>query len=177
MLDKLKRIHPLWWFVAFFVFVNVLWIGPMYLGGGTLKKGTQAPPFTLAAIGSPGRSVSLEELRGTTTVLVFWATWCDSCVAEIPVIEKLASQRPGGANIEILGMNLEPEDRPAVERFLSKHPVSYPNVSVDPATAASYKVKILPTIYVLDPQGQVCKSFTGRVGRTRLEKAILGCGG
>lgn len=175
MWERLKQIRPFWWFVAFFVLVNVLWLGPSLFGGRTLKKGVQAPSFHLPRLGQAGESLSLGDVAGHVTVLAFWATWCDACMAEIPVLVELARQQ-GASGVKVVGMNLEPENRPAVERFLASRPLPYPNVVVDQATAEAYRVKILPTIYVLDGQGRVCRGYTGRVGAMRLGRAVQRCG-
>lgn len=47
-----------------------------------LKPGTAAPDFTLNDLSD--KSVKLSDFRGKTVVLVFWASWCPDCRAEIP---------------------------------------------------------------------------------------------
>ena len=131
MLEKLKKVRPFWWFVAFFVIVNALWIAPAFLGGGALKKGTEAPAFSLRPLPDAPEKLSLESLRGSTVLLVFWATWCDACLAEIPVVVDL-SRRYADRGLVVVGMNVEPENRAGVERLLSSRPVPYRNVTVDP---------------------------------------------
>ncbi len=175
MIDRLKRIHPLWWLVVFFLLVNVLWLGPTLFASRTLSAGIEAPDFVLPDVGSGTGEVRLSSLRESTVVLVFWATWCDACLAEMQVIRSLYGSwvKEG---VQVIGMNMEPENRAMVSRFLVKHPLPYRNVSVDGTTAAAYQVKILPTIYVIDARGKVCDGITGRVGSGRLKKAVVRCG-
>ncbi|MBW2260479.1 MAG: TlpA family protein disulfide reductase [Deltaproteobacteria bacterium] len=174
MLEKLKKVKPFWWFVAFFVAVNILWIGPAILGGGTLKKGSVAPAFSLPLIPDSSERLSLESLRGSTVLLVFWATWCDACLAEIPVVIDL-SNRYGDRGLVVVGMNLEPENRPGVGRFLSTSSIPYRNVTVDGQTAAAYRVGVLPAIVLIDRAGTVYKGFTGRTSGFRLARAVERC--
>jgi peroxiredoxin len=49
-----------------------------------------APDFTLQ--NHDGQSVSLSSLRGRVVLVNFWATWCDTCVVEMPSLERLASK-------------------------------------------------------------------------------------
>jgi thiol-disulfide isomerase/thioredoxin len=173
MWDRFKKVHPFWWFAIFFVAVNVLWLGPMLLGGRTLTAGIEAPPFELARV-EGGDTIDLADLEGSTVLLVFWATWCDSCVAEIPVLTRI-HEKYENRSVRVVGMNLEPESRGAVRGFLKARAVPYPNVMVDPVTANAYKVKILPTIYLVNREGEVCRGFTGTVGEGRLTRALEDC--
>ena len=174
MLEKLKKVKPFWWFVAFFVIVNALWIAPAFLGGGALKRGTAAPAFSLPLVPGKGESLTLESLRGSTVLLVFWATWCDACLAEIPVVIDL-SHLYADRGLVVVGMNLEPENRPAVARFLSSGSIPYRNVTVDGQTAAAYRIGVLPALYLIDRGGTVCKAFTGRTSGFRLSRAVERC--
>ena len=58
-----------------------------------------APDFALSDL--EGAPVSMKDLRGKAVVLYFWATWCATCRAEMPKLEKLARRlcrpRPGAA--------------------------------------------------------------------------------
>jgi peroxiredoxin len=54
--------------------------------GATLP--VEAPDFTLKDWA--GRDVSLSAYRGRVVLLNFWATWCQTCVVEMPSLERLA---------------------------------------------------------------------------------------
>jgi thiol-disulfide isomerase/thioredoxin len=174
MWERIKAVRPFWWFVAFFAAINLLWIAPSFLGARALSRGTSAPDFALPLVPSAGGRLSLGELRGRAVVMVFWATWCDACLAEIPVVEEISRLHPA-EGLVVVGMNLEPEDRPGVARFLESHPLGFENVSVDEATAAAYGVRVLPTIYVVDAAGRICRGFTGRTSGFRLKRAVEAC--
>jgi peroxiredoxin len=47
----------------------------------------EAPDFTLADYA--GNPISLASLRGRVVLVNFWATWCQTCVVEMPSLEKL----------------------------------------------------------------------------------------
>jgi thiol-disulfide isomerase/thioredoxin len=174
MLEKLKKVRPFWWFVAFFIAMNILWIGPSFFGARTLRRGVEAPAFSLPEVRDASRRIALEQLRGRTVLMVFWATWCDACLSELPVIEEIAA-RYRDRGLVVVGMNVEPGNRAGVQRFLEGRSISYPNVIVDSPTSEAYRVSLLPAIYVVDREGLVCRGFAGRTGKFRLSRAVEKC--
>src|SRR5512139_2468506 len=71
------------------------------LEGSKLKKGQPAPDFTLKDL--DGKVVKLSDFRGKKVVLLdFWATWCNICKREMPVLERVYKEyRDRG--VEFLG--------------------------------------------------------------------------
>ena len=62
--------------------------------------GKTAPLFTLQDL--DGEIYSLEELRGQPVVINFWATWCQPCIAEHPVL--VAASRRYAGRVQFLGV-------------------------------------------------------------------------
>ena len=55
-----------------------------------LKPGTPAPDFALEDMN--GKPVNLSAFRGRKVVLVFWASWCPDCRAEVPELKAMSAQ-------------------------------------------------------------------------------------
>ena len=55
-----------------------------------LKPGTAAPEFVLNDIN--GNTVKMSQFRGKTVVLIFWASWCPDCRAEVPALKELQAK-------------------------------------------------------------------------------------
>jgi peroxiredoxin len=75
-----------------------------------------APDFTLKDYA--GREVKLSSLRGQVVLVNFWATWCGTCVVEMPSMEKLVDQMRGKP-FRLLAVSVD-DDWPAVRKFFAK---------------------------------------------------------
>jgi thiol-disulfide isomerase/thioredoxin len=62
------------------------------------RVGQPVPQFTLTT--TAGKIISSADLRGKPTLLDFWATWCDTCVREMPELPKL--------KLNIISINIDP---------------------------------------------------------------------
>jgi peroxiredoxin len=137
------------------------------------KPAHPAPDFTLPSL-SGKRKVTLSDLKGRVVLLDFWATWCPYCRAELPVLQGLYVQfsRRG---LVMLAVN-QAEDRQTVQSFLSQHELDIP-VVLDKSrrVAGTYKVRGLPTVYLIGKDGSVLLRLVGygldREGQLR--KAIV----
>ncbi|MGI4779603.1 MAG: TlpA disulfide reductase family protein [Janthinobacterium lividum] len=70
-----------------------------------------------------GGKFDLAAFQGKPLLLNFWATWCPPCIEELPMIDRFfAEQAINGW--QVVGMAVD--QRPAVEKFLSRMPVAFP---------------------------------------------------
>lgn len=162
--------------------------GPDTAIDGALAEGRapQAPSFELAVL-ERGRlpqplaarvapalangELALEELRGTPTVLNFWASWCVPCREEAPVLQA-AWERWGGRGVLLLGLDMQDLTSDA-RRFLSEFGITYPTIR-DPGkdVADSYGATGIPETYFLTGQGRVVSHVIGVVSAVQLEAGI-----
>jgi cytochrome c biogenesis protein CcmG/thiol:disulfide interchange protein DsbE len=145
---------------------------------GQLAQGRAAvaPAFDLAVLergdlGPLGRRLdgplgdgrlSLAELRGSPVVVNFWASWCDPCRKEAPLLEdSWRSARSTG--VVFLGLNMQ-DARSDARRFIREFEVSYPNVrEPDDATARAWGTTGLPETYFLSRDGRVVSHVVGLI--------------
>jgi len=118
------------------------------------KVGARAPSFSLQRLSGDG-DLSLESFRGKTVVLNFFASWCDPCKREAPVLEQLWKQERGDGLV-VLGVDWN-DSRGDARKFLRAHDLTYPVVFDHNGRvgASRYAVAYLPVTYVLNPKGRI----------------------
>ncbi|MCK4504260.1 MAG: TlpA family protein disulfide reductase [Candidatus Aegiribacteria sp.] len=121
-----------------------------------LLTGTQAPEWNLSD--SDGNMVSLEALRGNVVVIDFWATWCGPCKVVMPEIQSL-HEKYADQPVMIYGVNVwESGDAAA---FMLENAYTYGLLLESDAVAEEYKVSGIPTLYVIDQEGNIAFAQVG----------------
>ncbi len=112
-----------------------------------------APTFTAHTL--DGKEISLDSLLGKTVLLNFWATWCPSCVAEIPDLKK-ADKHFSGKPFVIIAVSLDDDKRGVVD-FVKES--GFPGIHTwdekgsDNPVSELYRAEFLPTWYLIDGKG------------------------
>ena len=119
-----------------------------------LPSAIRAPDFTLSSLGK-GR-VTLSHFKGKKgVVLVFFATWCVSCVKEVPEIKQFAEMAQK-ENITVLAINYK-QPAELVERFKETHQIDY-GILLDTegtVTTGKYGITGLPHHVGIDAKGGI----------------------
>ena len=86
----------------------------------------------LPLIDLSGYQQLLAKYRGKPLVVNFWATWCEPCRDEYPMIVDLAKQfKPQG--VEVVGVDMDDEsDMNLVRRFVARTMPTFPNYRQKP---------------------------------------------
>lgn len=130
-----------------------------------LASGTKAPDFTLSTI--DGKSFTLSNSFKNpqkVVVLDLWATWCGPCKAEVPYLVELSKDFKG-KGVEVVGVALD-QDVSTVKEFAKQYKINY-TVPHDPKAqkvSESYKVRGIPTTYIIDKKGVIRYVHSGFPG-------------
>lgn len=123
----------------------------------------QAPSTELAT--PDGTPLPLVSLRGRVVLVNFWATWCEPCVEEMPSMQRLR-ERLGTQGFEILAVNFK-EGPQRIDGFMRKMRLDFPVVRDDDGAAAkAWNVRIFPSSFVLDAQGNIRYTISGPIDWT-----------
>jgi len=117
-----------------------------------------------------GNPVSTASWKGKVVLLNFWATWCPPCRAEIPILIDLANRYKD--RVQVVGISVDdgPEE---VKQFVKDEGVNYPVLMASREILAEYgDVSALPTLFVVNPDGNVVQKHQGLYSRALYETEI-----
>jgi cytochrome c biogenesis protein CcmG/thiol:disulfide interchange protein DsbE len=143
----------------------------------TTSAGTAVPKtypaahgFTLAVLGQTGREVSLSEYAGKPVIINFWASWCDPCQKETPLLARWYKQQDG--HVVLLGLD-ENDNAASALTFARAKGVTYP-IGFDPGTiaASDYHVDGLPQTFFLNAQHRVVAHVLGALTEAQLTNGL-----
>ena len=126
-------------------------------GSHPAQVGAVAPGFTLRD--DQGKTVSLDEYRGKTVVLNFWASWCPPCLEEFPSLMQLERQVPG---VVVLAVSFD-TDADAYRQYVADNHLGGMVVALDLSQKSNlaYGTTRPPETYVIDSQGRIRRKFIG----------------
>ena len=128
-----------------------------------------APQRSLPLLQGAGTR-TIADYRGRVVVLNFWASWCQPCRAEAPMLE--SAQRELGSAGTVLGITYR-DTSPDSLAFLRQYKLTYPNLrDVDGRLADSYGTKALPETFVIDRNSRIVQVSRGEVSQAFLARAI-----
>lgn len=135
------------------------------------KEEGRAPDFVITTL--DGRTLDSTVLYGTKPVsITLWATWCQPCLLEIPVIQKLYDQY--GTEIEFIAISLDdPKAAAAVTKMVEQRKITYP-VAHDTAmkVAKDFQAMSIPLTLFVDREGRLVERLEGFGGEAHLIKAF-----
>jgi cytochrome c biogenesis protein CcmG/thiol:disulfide interchange protein DsbE len=130
-----------------------------------------APAFDLETLDGTG-SVSSADLRGSVAVVNFWASWCDPCKDEAPLIEDLWRTEGEPNGVVFLGIDTQ-DLREDAREFAQTYGLTYPLVYDEGgAVGRAWGVGAFPETFVLDREGRAVAWFPGVVTAEGLREAI-----
>ncbi len=131
-----------------------------------------APDFTLTTFPS-NAEISLKNFRGRVVYLDFWATWCPPCRQSFPWMDEM-HERYKDEGLSIIAVSVD-KKRELVERFTQQTKPAF-IIAHDPTgtVAQRYKLRAMPTTYLIDKNGQLVMTHKGfrTEDQDKLEAAI-----
>ena len=120
-----------------------------------------APGITVRDL--DGKPLDLESLKGRTVLLDFWATWCKPCEKTMPILSEFQA-RYREKNLVVLGVSID-ESPDKVRKYVEKRRPGY-QIALDDTkspTWQAYRVKVVPTAYLIDAKGQLIAEWFGNL--------------
>ncbi len=141
--------------------------------------GQLAPEMTLTLL--DGERVNLASLRGNVVVLNFWASWCEPCRDEMPLLQSFWDDaRASGEKTEVLGVGIRTDRDDDARAFVEQGNYTYPigrdtdieGPGIGPIEAAFGVPPAYPSTVVIRPDGIVDRYHLGPVNAEMLRLMV-----
>jgi cytochrome c biogenesis protein CcmG/thiol:disulfide interchange protein DsbE len=123
----------------------------MQVNAPALATGT-APPFEFKTFDS--QPIGLVELRGKPVVLNFWASWCQPCRDEAPILEAVWEEYRA-QNLMVVGVDYV-DTEPEAKAYMQEFKITYPNgPDVGTRVSQAYHITGVPETYFITRDGKL----------------------
>ena len=137
----------------------------------TLNDKKQAPELTFNTI--EGKKIAMSSLKGQIVLVNFWATDCPGCIAEMPkLVETYNTYHAKGLEIIAVAMPTDPISQ--VQNYVQKNNLPFPVVHDSDAKITTHfdDVRLTPTTFMIDQQGNVMGKIIGEMDFTALRSQL-----
>lgn len=142
--------------LAVLVIAGVAW--KLFIAPRTMSKAPDAYPVPRVSYDRlGGGTFSPSDAKGKVLFLDFFATWCEPCRLEMPLVEHYAHEHP---EVQVVAIDVG-EPPSLVAPFAKKFKLH--DVALDPQTRSSglFQIDGFPTVVVIDPQSRIRATWTG----------------
>lgn len=123
-----------------------------------------------------GGDMALEDMKGRVVLVDFWATWCKPCLETMPRLQELHGAY-SDRGFDVWGVSIDEEKNRVrkIRRMVGKLEITYPIFVDAKETPAWYqfKVKAIPSMYLLDGESRIVAQWTGKIDYEELEREVL----
>jgi thiol-disulfide isomerase/thioredoxin len=146
-------------------------------GSGAHKTATPVDP---PLVDLPGYNQVLAKYRGKPLLVTFWATWCEPCRDEFPMVVDLAKQY-ALQGLAVFGVSMDDDaDIHLVRRFLAKNQPGFPNYRQKPGIDVDSFYRgvnpewsgTMPETVFYGRDGRIAGHFVGEQPRAAFEQGI-----
>ena len=132
---------------------------------------SEAPASTFVLL--DGSSQTTADMKGKVTLVNFWATSCTTCVAEMPqIVATYDKYKDKGYDTIAVAMQYDPPSYVVNFAQTRKLPFKVAIDNTGKVAQAWGDVKLTPTTYIVDKQGQIVKKYVGAPNFDELHKLI-----
>lgn len=134
-----------------------------------------APNITLTD--AQGNTVTLEQFRGKTVVINFWASWSTPSYRELTMYQQAYDDYKDRVHFLMINTTSDSrETREAADKMIADGGYTFPvYYDLDASAANEYKVISLPTSFFIDANGKAVAYALGEISRANLETGLQLC--
>jgi cytochrome c biogenesis protein CcmG/thiol:disulfide interchange protein DsbE len=144
-------------------------------GGQSSAPGIGAPAVAFELKSLDGKPIALANFRGKPLMLNFFASWCDPCREEMPLINELAG-KAGKDGYVVLGIAVE-DSRAAVTQYVQEAKLVFPiALDLNSTVKRAYRIFGPPATFFIDGQGTIRDLVIGPITAERAREGLKKAG-
>ena len=130
-----------------------------FFGIQRFREMKEAPPFSLRSL--DGKQVSLSEFKGKPVLITFWATWCDTCKEEMPLLDKFSAGKRD--QLAFLLIVIDGERKKAAQKIVTEKKITLPVLLLlKEKVMDQYGVRgWVPQTFIIDQEGKLVGKIVG----------------
>lgn len=141
--------------------------------------GTAAPAVELTLL--DGTPIALADLRGSVVVMNFWASWCEPCREEMPILQALHEEATAsGERTVVLGVGIRTDTDADARAFVKRLGLTYPigrdtateQPGIGPIERAFGLTALYPSTVIIRPDGAIDRLALGQLTAGQLRQAV-----
>jgi peroxiredoxin len=148
---------------------------------GRTQNDPQVGQKPASAVGAPavnfelksldGKTLGLETFRGKPLIINFFASWCDPCREEMPLINQLAL-KANKDGYSVLGIAVE-DTRAAATEYMKEAGLAFPvALDLNSTVKRAYRIFGPPATFFIDGKGVIRDMVIGPVTATRAQEGL-----
>jgi len=128
-----------------------------------------APPFLTTDL--TDEPIDLLGLRGELIILNFWATWCEPCIVEMPILQSIHEDFQDDT-VQVIGVNMG-ESPAIIQHWITENDFTFRIIPDEQAAIVrQYRLRGQPSTFIISPQGIITHVFYGPVQESTLREIV-----
>jgi thiol-disulfide isomerase/thioredoxin len=120
-----------------------------------------------------GQQITTAQLKNQWVIINYWAPWCEACMEEVPELNRFYQHLQSSQQVVFYGVDYDHDPQDQLMEIVKQVHIDYPVLIDDPAAAYGLpSLNVVPTTFIINPQGKVVKMISGAVSEQMLLKLI-----
>ncbi len=108
-----------------------------------------------------GNNTPFSALKGKWVFINYWASWCPSCLDEIPEFNRFYDHHKNDP-IALYAVNFDGLSQAAQKFLIKRFNINYPSLTEDPSDDLQLgDIRGIPVTFIFNPKGELVKTLYG----------------
>lgn len=113
-------------------------------------------------------AVALSDLKGKWIIVNYWATWCNTCMNELPELNQFYHNIQD-KNVVMYGVSYDPMPLSNLKDTAKILGIDFPILADNPVQIWHFEdVSVVPTTFIVNPEGKVAETVVGETSEQSL---------